>query len=223
MNKIFKSLIDDSDTRLVSVKEEMSRITADITELSRYMRMNYSGFIKILKKHDKYTSFKSKPMFMVHLESKPFYKEDFDALIIRMSMIYELSRNKGKEKAISTLGSSSHSFIRRTTKYWVHPENVTEVKCSILKYLPVLVYSSKDGKDPDPAISSIYFDNDSFELYQGRLEKSEGAEVRASLSFKFRRLGYVGMEICLKLRYLLNEKLIEKIGLENHLSRRDFL
>jgi SPX domain protein involved in polyphosphate accumulation len=185
MSNLLKRLKNDSDQRLELLKNEMARITKDITELSRYMRMNYSGFIKILKKHDKYTAFKSKPMFMVQLESKPFYKEDFDALIIRMSNIYEMARTGGK-KTTAISGSSSQSFIRRTTKYWVHPENVTEVKCIILKYLPVLVYTSKDGKDPDPAISSIYFDNDSFELYQGRLEKSEGAEV---FKFMVLRLG----------------------------------
>jgi len=186
MIKLLKRLNDDSDPRLESLKLELARITQDITELSRYMRMNYSGFIKILKKHDKYTSFKSKPMFMVQLESRPFYKENFDALIIRMSMLYEMSRSGGKEKTVAAPGTSSQSFIRRTTKYWVHPENVTEVKCIILKHLPVLVFSSKDGKDPDPAISSIYFDNNSFELYQGRLEKSEGAQVY----FLINNLGY---------------------------------
>ena len=123
-------------------------------------------------------------MFMVHLESKPFYKEDFDKLIIRMSRLYEMSRTGGKEGQVTAQSGASQNFIRRTTKYWVHPENVTEVKCIILKYLPVLVFSSKGGKEPDPAITSIYFDNDSFELYQGRLEKTEGAEVcRAFFGF----------------------------------------
>lgn len=57
-------------------------------------------------------------------------------------------------------------------------DNVTEVKCIILKYLPVLVFNAKGKKaDYDPAISSIYFDNDSFDLYLGRLEKTEGAEA----------------------------------------------
>ena len=119
-------------------------------------------------------------MFMVHLESKPFYKEDFDKLIIRMSRLYEISRTVTMGEAPGSSpapASSQQNFIRRTTKYWVHEENVTEVKCIILKYLPVLVFSSKGEKEPDPAITSIYFDNDSFELYQGRLEKSEGAQA----------------------------------------------
>jgi uncharacterized membrane protein YidH (DUF202 family) len=41
--------------------------------------------------------------------------------------------------------------------------------------LPVLVFGST--KEYDPAITSIYFDNDQFELYKGRLEKTEGAQA----------------------------------------------
>jgi SPX domain protein involved in polyphosphate accumulation len=47
IQKIFRSGGIESDPRLKPVKEEMSRITADITELSRFMRLNYSGFIKV--------------------------------------------------------------------------------------------------------------------------------------------------------------------------------
>lgn len=41
----------------------------------------------------------------------------------------------------------------------------------------MLVFSGKSGPNPNPAITSIYYDNDAFELYQGRLDKSEGAEA----------------------------------------------
>jgi SPX domain protein involved in polyphosphate accumulation len=47
ISKIFKSGGHDQDPRLKPAKEEMSRITSDITDLSRYMRLNYSGFIKV--------------------------------------------------------------------------------------------------------------------------------------------------------------------------------
>jgi hypothetical protein len=42
-----------------------------------------------------------------------------------------------------------------------------------MKHLPVLVFQAEH----DPAISSIYFDNDSFDLYKGRLEKTQGAHA----------------------------------------------
>ncbi|OAJ37425.1 hypothetical protein BDEG_21443 [Batrachochytrium dendrobatidis JEL423] len=114
---------------------------------------------------------------MVRLNAKPFYKQNFDSMIIRLSGIYDTLRTGGKSAKTAPPSGASQSYVRRTTKYWVHPDNVTEVKIHILKNLPVLVFASKDSKAADPAISSIYFDNDSFDLYLGRLEKHEGAEA----------------------------------------------
>ena len=114
---------------------------------------------------------------MIRLQAKPFYKLSFDSLIIRLSKIYDTVRTGGKREAAAPPSGSSQSFVRRTTKYWVHPDNVTEVKIHILKNLPVLIFANKGSTDPDPAITSIYLDNDAMELYVGRLEKSQGAEA----------------------------------------------
>jgi hypothetical protein len=61
----------------------------------------------------------------------------------------------------------------------VHPDNITELKLIILKHLPVLVFNaSKEFEPADSAITSIYYDNpDTWELYEGRLKKTEGAEA----------------------------------------------
>lgn len=60
----------------------------------------------------------------------------------------------------------------------VHPDNITELKLVILKHLPVLVFNpNKEFEAQDSAITSVYYDNDDFDLYMGRLEKTEGAEA----------------------------------------------
>ena len=48
-----------------------------------------------------------------------------------------------------------------------------------VKHLPVLVFNASKEFDPkDSAVSSIYYDNpETFELYLGRLKKTEGAEA----------------------------------------------
>lgn len=63
-----------------------------------------------------------KPLFNVRLASRPFYKENFDNLILRLSRLYDTIRNDGRvlESGIKQEGGSQ-SFVRRTTKYWVHP------------------------------------------------------------------------------------------------------
>ncbi|ORY05427.1 SPX-domain-containing protein [Basidiobolus meristosporus CBS 931.73] len=170
---------DASEQDYADVEEDINRVIAEVNELAKFTRLNYSGFLKIIKKHDKHTTYSLKPMFMVRLNARPFYKENFDTLLLKLSKLYDIVRNcgqAGSNKSAAPAGGSQN-FIRQTTKYWVHPDNVMEVKLLILKYLPVLVYNAKEGGDFNPAVSSVYFDNESFDLYTGRLEKSEGAEA----------------------------------------------
>ncbi|KAF9574799.1 vacuolar transporter chaperone [Mortierella alpina] len=161
------------------LEEELSHIIADVHDLAKYTRLNYTGFLKIIKKHDKLTHWILRPIFMVRLNSKPFYKENYDSLIVKLSSLYDTVRTRGKAHGgDSAAGGSQQAFVRQTTKYWVHPDNITELKLIILKHLPVLVFNpNKEFNPADSAISSVYFDNEDFELYMGRLEKSEGAEA----------------------------------------------
>lgn len=161
------------------LETEINRVTDELVDLSSFTRLNYTGFIKILKKHDKHTAFMLKPMFMIRLKSKPFFLETLDNLVYRLSKLFDRLRRgltdlKDSEKTAEI--KDNQVFLRKTTKYWVHPDNVAEVKCIILKYLPVLVFPNEFGSI-DQAISSVYLDNQSMDLYRGRLEKNEGAEA----------------------------------------------
>lgn len=100
--------------------------------------------------------------------------------MVKLSKLYDLVRTKGSPvKGDASAGGGQQNFVRQTTKYWVHRDNVTELKLVILKHLPVLVFNpSKEFDEKDIAISSIYYDNpETWELYQGRLKKTEGAEA----------------------------------------------
>lgn len=161
------------------LEEELSDIIADVHDLAKYTRLNYTGFQKIVKKHDKTTKFTLKPIFQVRLNAKPFYKDNYDALIVKLSKLYDLVRTRGNPvKGDSSAGGSQQNFVRQTTKYWVHPDNITELKLIVLKHLPVLVFNAeKEFEAEDSAITSIYFDNRPCDLYYGRLRKDEGAEA----------------------------------------------
>ncbi len=41
-------------------------------------------------------------------------------------------------KGDSSAGGSQSAFVRQTTKYWVHPDNLVPLKLAILRNLPVL-------------------------------------------------------------------------------------
>ncbi len=125
-----------------------------------------------------------------YLDKRPFYKENFDALIVQLSRLYNLVRTRGHPvMGDSSAGGGQSAFVRQTTKYWVHPDNYVQLKLVILKHLPVLVFNpDKAFEQADAAISSIYFDNEPLDLYLGRLEKTEGAEA-------IRMRWYGGMDV----------------------------
>ncbi|KAK7414320.1 vacuolar transporter chaperone [Neonectria punicea] len=169
-----------TEEEFMLLEEDLSDIIADVHDLAKFVQLNYTGFYKIIKKHDKLTGWHLKPVFDTRLKAKPFYKENYDASVIKLSKLYDLVRTRGNPvKGDSSAGGGQASFIRQTTKYWVHPDNVTELKLIILKHLPVLVFNpSKEFEQQDSAITSIYYDNpETWDLYEGRLKKTEGAEA----------------------------------------------
>ncbi|EPE05793.1 vacuolar transporter chaperone 4 [Ophiostoma piceae UAMH 11346] len=169
-----------SEEEFMLLEEDLSDIIADVHDLAKFVQVNYTGFYKIIKKHDKITGWHLKPVFDTRLKAKPFYKENYDASVVGLSKLYDLVRTRGNPvKGDSSAGGGQANFVRHTTKYWVHPDNVTELKLIVLKHLPVLVFNaSKEFDQQDSAITSIYYDNpDSWDLYEGRLKKTEGAEA----------------------------------------------
>lgn len=177
----------DSDTeeseqeeRFFDLEERLAVIIADVHDLALFTKLNYTGFHKIVKKHDKQTGRLLRKEFVQHyLSARPFYKENYDALIVKLSKLFDLVRTRGHPvQGDSSAGGSQSAFVRQTTKYWVHPDNIVPLKLFILKHLPVLVFNpDKEYQPEDSAITSIYYDNEELELYLGRLEKTEGAEA----------------------------------------------
>eukprot|EP00123_Amoebidium_parasiticum_P018194 comp24129_c1_seq1/m.43808 comp24129_c1_seq1/g.43808 ORF comp24129_c1_seq1/g.43808 comp24129_c1_seq1/m.43808 type:complete len:632 (-) comp24129_c1_seq1:563-2458(-) len=158
-------------------KQELDEITKEVAKLSHYNTLNYTAFVKILKKHDKYTDHLLHHTFMAVLSTHPFYKMGFDPILSILSRLYSLLKppTSGTTQAAGR-GSKGTSHM-----FWVHPDNVTDVKLYILQNLPV--YSSK--QDPSQkhgeTMSSVYFDNPQLELYHQRTEKADIAQsVRIS-------------------------------------------
>ena len=117
------------------LEEDLSDIIADVHDLAKFVQLNYTGFQKIIKKHDKlYPDKQLKPLFAARLNAKPFFKDNYDAFIVRLSRLYDTVRTRGSPvKGDSSAGGGQQNFVRQTTKYWVHPDNITELKLIILK------------------------------------------------------------------------------------------
>ncbi|GAB5592169.1 hypothetical protein Unana1_07069 [Umbelopsis nana] len=159
--------------------DALTEVLFDVNDLAKFTRVNYIGFQKILKKHDKWTHRNLQKSFVETLRSKPLDKQRFEVAIVYISALHDLCRLRGHPRdGNSAAGGDQNAFERATSKYWIHPDNVTEVKAIIMLHLPVLIFNKDKKYEPsDSAISSVYYDNPDFDLYTGRLQRDEGAEA----------------------------------------------
>lgn len=187
----------------VVTESEINKITQDVQDLARYQRLNYTAFLKIIKKHDKHTGYTLRTRLMSWLNNQPFHKESFAPLVSRLSTLYNIVRT-GNAPAASKARSIDSSeeeeeeleqhpgYVPKKSAYWVHSDSIMDLKMLILKYLPLVVY------EPTPALSSshrstssqmstclasespvstVYLDNEDFELYTAQVEHRDTAET----------------------------------------------
>lgn len=168
-----------SNSSYSMMDEALTEILFDVNDLSRFTRVNYTAIQKILKKHDKWTHLNLKQAYVAKLRDKPLDKQRFDVAIIYISALHDICRHRGRPPTgNSAAGADQNAFERATAKYWIHPDNITEVKAIIMLHLPVLIFNkNKKYESSDSAISSVYFDNRNYDLYTGRLQRDEGSEA----------------------------------------------
>ncbi|KAH7073744.1 VTC domain-containing protein [Paraphoma chrysanthemicola] len=179
----------DRQKLLKDVLKELDSITKETKELESFSRMNFTAIIKATKKHDKLRggSYKLRPFIDARIVQRPLHTEDASPLLYRLSALYSFVRQslEGKTKDSMSFGEDSTSGEGFTShKFWVHMDNLFEVKTVILRRLPVLVYNPQtskiaEGAQRDPTITSIYFDNPNFSLYTDKVNsKPDAASLR---------------------------------------------
>ncbi|CAO3591907.1 unnamed protein product [Absidia cylindrospora] len=167
-----------SDANYRIMDEALTEILFDVNDLSKFTRVNFLAIQKILKKHDKWTGLDLKHEYVSKLREKPLDKQRFDVAIVYISALHDICRHQGKANDAKPLGGDQNAFERATAKYWIHPDNITEVKAIIMLHLPVLIFNkAKKFETSDAAVSSVYYDNSNFDLYTGRLQRDEEAEA----------------------------------------------
>ncbi|KAI7877893.1 VTC domain-containing protein [Mucor mucedo] len=192
-DEMIKSQIpgQDSAAEMASIQENINWIADDIIRLALYSRINYTGFLKIVKKHDRHTEYVLRPMFMVRLNQCPFWNEDNDTLLIKLSQLFSKVRDGGMTMSFKpasqpflnddNMDLQQNKDARRLVvkRFFVQTENVLELKTYVLRHLPVLVYrdNSKKQDNIDPPISSVYLDDAELESYNSRVEGAEGAQL----------------------------------------------
>ncbi|KAE8365489.1 VTC domain-containing protein [Aspergillus caelatus] len=181
------TIIDENERKTIAseVLHELDGITKEVSELEKYSRINFTGFLKAAKKHDRKRGarYRVKPLLQVRLSQLPFNSEDYSPLVRRLSVMYSFVREissqgvvEPKDVEAPRFGQDSYSSF----KFWVHSDNILEVKTYILRRLPVLIYNPGTSKEletlpDDPTITSLYFDTPQFDLYTQKVARAPEA------------------------------------------------
>ena len=166
-----ESMIDVQSN--LKVMELADKIADDFLTLEKYVNINFMGFHKILKKHDKYLpNNPCKSFYVSRMHGQAWVRGDYSDLVVRLSQIYSRIR---EDHVAAENKDASQSFLRSTTKYWVKTEDVSRVRYFVLRHLPVFLQKTSTGESDSQFTNSVYVDNDQLELYHGRLDKSPGA------------------------------------------------
>ncbi|RYH21545.1 VTC domain-containing protein [archaeon] len=149
--------------------------------LEKFVNLNFTGFHKILKKHDRRLPNPCRAFYTARLHDQSWVRGDYSDVIVSMSRVY--SKLRGDEEKEGN-DNERQDFVRSTRKYWVHTEDISEIKYTVLQHLPVFLQKTMAGETDSQLVNSVYLDNYSMELYHGRLEKSPGA-----IALRFRWYG----------------------------------
>uniref|UniRef100_A0A7S2LN41 SPX domain-containing protein n=1 Tax=Leptocylindrus danicus TaxID=163516 RepID=A0A7S2LN41_9STRA len=204
------------------IKKRADEIGVELLRLEKYVNVNFMGFHKILKKHDKYLPGNPcKSFYVARMQKQSWVTADYSIIVVQLSSIY--SDIRGDDFVTEDKGDGAQSFVRSTTKYWVKMDDVSAIKYAILQHLPVFLQKTSTGETDSQLTNSVYLDNDSLELYHGRLNKTEGAiAIRLRwygnidppdivfVERKTHRDAWTG-EISVKERFIISEKEVRDI------------
>eukprot|EP00924_Labyrinthula_sp_SR-Ha-C_P002866 snap_masked-scaffold_13-processed-gene-9.48-mRNA-1 protein AED:0.01 eAED:0.01 QI:0/-1/0/1/-1/1/1/0/761 len=167
-NKISSMTKEEKD----ELSQQAKQIGDEFLVLEKYVNLNFLGFAKILKKHDKKLPIPCQGFYMTRLHNQSWIKHDYSKLFVVLSKVHAKLRGDVAAKQQSTTGQS---FVRTTTKYWVKTADISRVKHIVLQNLPVFQHQLERLEGDSQLTNSVYFDNSQLELYHGRLDKTPSA------------------------------------------------
>ncbi|KAI8336740.1 VTC domain-containing protein [Chlamydoabsidia padenii] len=156
---------------------DTTRVTTLIFELNdtcQFLHANRTAFDKMVKKHDRYTnlSFRTSYNRLVGTSSIDTYTQQLDTLMIRLCYLYDLGR---QPQHTNVFIDEQRDQNEQCTRFWIHPDNINEVKAICLFHLPMV--STLGPQDytaaPDTShhdINTMYLDNNNFDLYRRQTE-----------------------------------------------------
>jgi len=159
------------------LKRQLELIGYEFLKLEKYINVNHVLICSIIKLYNLKNPTSCEINKISHDYNKNWKGSDCSNIFVKISNLYNTLRTMTHENKSVHKHSAHQNFIRSTTKYWIDIENVSTVKYFILQHLPILLQKNMSGETDSQLTNSIYFDNESMELYHSRLRKEFSAKA----------------------------------------------
>jgi SPX domain protein involved in polyphosphate accumulation len=116
--------------RFKELEKELDGILDETKRLKKYSEINYTGFLKIVKKHDRKrgNNYKIRPMLMTSLSKRPFNSEQgYHPLLNKLSTMFFVVRQQLDETETNPAVSSSDAQSQTH-----NGERYTAYKCELI-------------------------------------------------------------------------------------------
>lgn len=177
INKCQRLLSSHADTTLKqSTDDELTYILADVNELSRYTRFNFKALENLIQEHDRWTRTDRHSLLVEISRTRPLDSQRFDPILAKVSTLLDVCRERQRSSGSSI---QERHPLPTYARYWIHPDNITEVKAILLFNLPMYTeHTSEEAyEQSDRSKTIVYFDNNQFSHYAARLQRDDGAQV----------------------------------------------
>lgn len=116
-----KSKSEIAASRFKEIEEELDAIINETKELKKYSNINFTGFLKIAKKHDRKrgNNYKIKPMVQLSLQKQTFNSESkYAPLLNKLSMMFFVVRQQLDENVEETsVTSDAQAEVQNGERY----------------------------------------------------------------------------------------------------------
>lgn len=122
------TITDETKASLKELEKELDSIMDQVKELKKYSSINYTGFLKIVKKHDRKRGdrYKVRPMMQHSLAQRPFNSEQgYASLLNKLSIMFYAIRQQVE-------ADSAAPIDLETQGETLNGERYTAQKCKLI-------------------------------------------------------------------------------------------
>jgi SPX domain protein involved in polyphosphate accumulation len=113
----------EAAAKLKKLEAELDDITNEVKQLKKYSSINYTGFLKIVKKHDRRRGdrYRVRPMMQLSLAQRPFNSEQaYSPLLHKLSIMYFAIRQQLEGGEQGPMDLESQGETHNGERYTAH-------------------------------------------------------------------------------------------------------